>query len=312
MLLTLNNQNVESINGSLVAANLTASTFIKCDADKKIVTYGSTISPADLTNYPSDANKYLAGDGSWNVISDSIGTANYVAVYNGSGTLFEEQYLSGVRGGLGHDFITSFANGNKLVSVDSSGEGYQVALLADSNVASNAGVARSKLASGTAGEFLLNDGSGVMSSTNLVKYDGTHVVVASPVYFGTNKHTSLLTFDQHTSDATSTALATLTLANNTAYYLKFTVLGVDSSADPIQSLLNKGNVKINCGSTGTVSFDSQPTEHLLNVDAGLAGAVVTLASSGANNLTVSVQGLASHNIEWTCKLKMLNMAQIIV
>lgn len=333
MLLTLNNRNVNTINGSLVADNLTASTFLKCDADKKIVTYGASINPSDLTDYPSDGAKYLSGDGTWKIVGDSTGTANYVAVCNGGGVLFEERYLSNVRGGLGSDFV-AVGNANELLSVNGNGDAYTSGKLVDANVASNAELARSKLAAdANVNSFVLNDNSGAITSNSNITYNAgtgtasfnvdnfnvtaTTITLSSTgpmnlgpvVKYGT-ENIFTKTFAVDTTDDTATTLVDFAPESNTCYYIKYTLLGVDMSST-LKSIVVKANAKVNCDNSGTVVFNNPPAELFKNVDTELAACEVVLASSAANSLTLTVTGLASHTLHWSCKAKIMYSTQFI-
>lgn len=326
MQLSLNNRYVNTINGSLVADNLTASTFLKCDADKKIVTYGTTLAPADLTNYPSDGSKYLAGDGTWKVVS-TTGTADYVAIFDNAGALTQEQYLSNVRGGLGADFV-GVGNADEVLLVNGAGDAYASAKLADANVASNAAVARSKLAADSNHNTLvLNDNSGVVSSDTKLGYvastgaltlDVTTLNLNAPttVSLGSTASVSLgnvvkfgasdvfcKTYAVATTDATATLLADFAPANSSSYYIKYTIVGRSSTSN--KSLVVKANAKVNCDGSGAVTFNNPPAELFSNVDTELASCVVALASAAANSLTLKVTGLVDNNISWICKAKVM-------
>src|SRR5882762_3823602 len=86
----------------------------------------------------------------------STGTANYVVINNGSGVMSEEQFLATSRGGFGLSTAAFTGVGKVAAGV------WSASTIVDADVNATAAITRSKLASGTANQVLINDGSGVM------------------------------------------------------------------------------------------------------------------------------------------------------
>lgn len=86
------------------------------------------------------------------------GTANQVVINDSSGNLSSEAQLATTRGGTGIN--TSASTGVAKVSAGT----WSVSTIVDADVSSSAAIARTKLASGTANQVVINNGSGVMTS----------------------------------------------------------------------------------------------------------------------------------------------------
>lgn len=86
------------------------------------------------------------------------GTSNQVVINNNSGTLTSEAQLATVRGGTGID--TSSSSGIAKISSGT----WIVSTIIDADISATAAISRSKIASGTSNNVIINDTNGVLSS----------------------------------------------------------------------------------------------------------------------------------------------------
>lgn len=86
------------------------------------------------------------------------GTPNYVVINSGTGAMSEEQFLATSRGGFGLSTAAFTGVGKVAAGV------WSASTIVNADVSATAAIARSKLASGTANQVVINDGSGVLSS----------------------------------------------------------------------------------------------------------------------------------------------------
>jgi hypothetical protein len=156
------------------------------------------------------------------------GTANHVVINDASGVLSSEARLTGERGGSGVSNLGTFTWGANNITFTTSGvttltlpasgtlatlagsetltnktidaSSNTISNISNGNVAAAAGIARTKLGSGTASHVLINDGSGVMSSEaqlagtrggSGVSNAGTFTWGANNITFTTSGATSL-------------------------------------------------------------------------------------------------------------------------
>jgi len=239
-------------------------------------------------------------------LSNNInGTANYVRINDGWGNLSEEQYLSQTRGGLGLN-VTLLSSGfliynwtTHLFSIDPS--------ITNFSVAENAAIARTKLATGTANYFVVNDGVGNLSESPLVTINWTNVVVGTAqsdklklnatLQFGSGSKDIETIYTVTTTDATATNIHSITCSVNDSYAISLLVEGHNTTDNdsccfsyqlikiyhttlgnnPVVNHLNKAEIKDNVN----YNFD-----YVLS----------------ANTVAFKVTGLASKTVNWTLKL----------
>lgn len=105
----------------------------------------------------------------------AAGTASQVVVNDPSGVLSSVAVVPTTQGGTGQNSTAVFPTSGNVTtdsntqtftnkSYDASGTGNALSNVADSNIASAAAIARTKIASGTASQVVINDPSGVLSS----------------------------------------------------------------------------------------------------------------------------------------------------
>lgn len=90
------------------------------------------------------------------------GNANYVLINDASGVMSAEARLATTRGGTGID--TSSSTGIAKVSAGT----WSISSIVDADIASNAAVARSKIAAGTSNQVIINDVGGNLASVALL------------------------------------------------------------------------------------------------------------------------------------------------
>jgi hypothetical protein len=90
------------------------------------------------------------------------GSADHVIINNSSGLIVSEAYLSPIRGGLGTN-VTSF-NGI-IKAVDGS---FTASKIIDFDISTSAAINRNKIASGTPNHIILNNSSGILTSSQFL------------------------------------------------------------------------------------------------------------------------------------------------
>ena len=90
--------------------------------------------------------------------SVAVGTAYQIVINSGTGALSSEAYLSNTRGGTAQN-SSAWAGIAHVVTGT-----WSASTIVNTDVATGAAIARSKLASGSINQVLINDGTGVMSS----------------------------------------------------------------------------------------------------------------------------------------------------
>ena len=88
----------------------------------------------------------------------STGTPNQIVVNNGSGALSSVAQITPSQGGTGIDSSSSTGVGKVAAGT------WSVAAVVDSDVSASAAIQRSKIATGTANQIVVNNGSGALSS----------------------------------------------------------------------------------------------------------------------------------------------------
>lgn len=102
-----------------------------------------------------------------------------------------------------------------------------------------------------------------------------------------------------TTNATSTPIATLALASNSAGVIEVTVSGVNpATGDAVTGVAIARFSK----KSGTLTLGDTTNILATEVDSGLSGATWSIASS-SNNIVVSVTGKASTSVRWRCLVK---------
>lgn len=226
------------------------------------------------------------------------GTANYVAIYSGAGTLTSEQRLAATRGGTAVD--SSAFTGLAKVSTGT----WSASTLVNADVASNAAIAVSKLAALTANKIVTTDGSGVLTST--VDY-GTSSTASSVVQRDSNQNINILQYTIsptagaqyteytsaiQTTNATPATLFTIATVTRTVYYYRAEmVAGNSTDGTSSGSFILSGKIE-NIG--GTLTIINDMTSSIL--DSGFAPSVATSSSSA--NFLIQATGIASTTINW--------------
>ena len=150
--------NTETLNGNLIVQGTIISSNNQIDAGSgRLTTSFVPASANDVINLTY-----------FNAHSSSIsgsGTASYNAYWTGTTTLGSEQYVASSRGGIGADLsgTAGLIKGSGTVGT------YTNALLVNADVSSGAGIARNKLATGGANNFVYDDGSGNLTDSNLIQ-----------------------------------------------------------------------------------------------------------------------------------------------
>jgi hypothetical protein len=261
------------------------------------------------------------------------GTANHVVINDASGVLSSEARLTGERGGSGVSNLGTFTWGANNITFTTSGvttltlpasgtlatlagsetltnktidaSSNTISNISNGNVAAAAGIARTKLASGTSSHVLINDGSGVMSSEAQLAgtRGGSGVSNAGTFTWGANNITLTTSGVTALTLPASGTLATLagseTLTNKT----------IDASSNTISNISN-GNVAAAAGIARTKLGSGTASHVLINDGSGVMSSEAQLAGTrggsgvsnagtftwGANNITFTTSGATSLNL----------------
>jgi hypothetical protein len=283
---------------------------------------GGISSEAQLSNVRGGTGKDTSGDtgiakvssGTWSVativdadinVSAAItrtklasGTANHVMINDGSGDVSSEAQLSNSRGGTGKD-----TSGDTGVAKVSSGT-WSVATIVDADVNSSANITRTKLASGTANQMVVNDNSGVMTDTAFVAISGNDldlnptdnvVLQSKPLYYDSTKLSQTSVNTVTTTDAVATDVFSLTTIATTAYTVNFEAVAYNSTDSKSGSY--SGLIRVTQGSGGTAPSVSAIVNDLSELDTEMNTTNITTATAN-DTFKLQVTGLASKTIRW--------------
>lgn len=167
------------------------------------------------------------------------------------------------------------------------------------------GITRSNLAAGSANEFVYNNGSGVLTSTDFLAVSGNDLqlkpsndvvlVDGKNLYLDTSKKTQTMVKTVQTTDATATALLSFTTAPNTAYLVKFDI--VCNNATDGGSGSHSAIFKVNQGAADATPSVSSLIQLLTILDTSVNTSAVSTSAS-ANTFNLRVAGVASKTINW--------------
>jgi len=159
------------------------------------------------------------------------GTFNQVVINSGTGALSSEAYLANSRGGTGISSVGLTGVGKVTAGV------WSVASILDADVNATAAIARTKLANGTANTIVVNDSSGVLSSstfidvsTNDIKINPTgDIILQKNIYYDIDKLIFSHTANVKTTSATVTTIYSIALAANTAYTFTYQAVALNTT-----------------------------------------------------------------------------------
>lgn len=280
-------QNVSFNNVSVSGLTAPASTYKKLLLfdENKAIQSGVTL---------DDANKFIAGDGSLKTVSTTVtSTPDYVAFFDNLGDLSSEQYLALARGGLANNFATSGAN--KLLSINSSNNNYQAALLVNANVDTNADIARDKLQPDSSNPYaiLMNNSDGDIrpSSKLFMSSDDANVLITAPKITGPTVLDDALVlnaahFQIDTSNYNTPVIVyTAVVPNSKSAFVKFVLEFTNSSGD---NAVISSEFKCKSNGSGVVSKTASPYE-AAQADAAFANYVLSYDVASANSCIVKLQ-----------------------
>lgn len=121
---------------------------------------GTTVDASGIGDAKALAYSSSSGTIVYTTIPGVTGTANYVGAYNSAGSYTPEAQVTMGQGGFGTDIGSSTGLAKFSSGVLTIGTGQ----VSNSDVASGAAIARSKVATGTASHVVINDGTGALSS----------------------------------------------------------------------------------------------------------------------------------------------------
>jgi len=211
--------------------------------------------------------------------------------------------------------ISQIAN-SKYLQKDSNGDivgvdGPSANNIVNSQIDANANIDRSKIATGTANYFLLNDANGLISETNKLYLDGASLrstmngnyfsgefAVNGDVYFGTNYEKVIkIVSTLNTSDATPTTIKSEYMLPNMLYLVNF-VISLKSNDD---SGFISGCFKVKQNAADTQPVISSIFNKLSILDSSLNTCDVVLNNSTNNTFKINVIGYED-NVSWKAEI----------
>jgi hypothetical protein len=269
----------------------------------------------------------------------SLGSNNVPVITNGSGGLTTESKLSAVRGGTGIDSSSStglahVSSGTWSVSgvavsdlaagfflpntkggtgVDSSSStgiphvssgSWTFSGITSGDLAGGFNVANSQTtatSANTANAIVARDGSGnfsagAVTTTNLIQTASN----MSP-----NGTSTRQTVNVQTTNASATAALSITTPNSSVYVVQATIGCVDTTDSSNNTGAISYLVKVSTGSTGAITI-SPLAAYTSILDSNVSTAASTVTSTGSNNATINVSGVASKTIDWIVNVRTLS------
>lgn len=275
-------------------------------------------SPADgLTIFNTTLhapNYYDSNATTWKSLSPVSGTANYVAIFDGSGNLSSEAQLSQTRGGTGINNAGTLTYGSNNLTFSTSGTTSltlptsgtvlttnstaivsnksidaatnTITNISNTEIKSGAAIARNKLASGTADYVLINSGAGVLSEEQFLAQvrGGTGVSNGGTLSYGNDNVTFV------TSGTTSLTLPTSGTVTTNAGSVSLSNKGIDATSNTITNI---SNTEIKSGAAiARNKLASGSNNHvIINDGSGVLSSEASLATTrGGTGLTSFTTG----------------------
>ena len=230
----------------------------------------------------------------------TLGAANAAVITNGSSNLSTEASLSPVRGGTGTN--SSAATGiSHVASGTWTYSGITNADLAGGFTVSNSQTTATS--TNTANTIVLRDGSGGFLAGNV----NTTVLSQTATQFATNGTSTQQTANVQTTNASPTAILSITTTNSSVFVARVMIACMDTTDPTNNTGAIEYIVKATTASGGAVIV-STLANYTSILDSNVSTAASTVTSTGNNNLTFNVSGVASKNIDWVIKTTTLSQA----
>jgi trimeric autotransporter adhesin len=255
-----------------------------------------------LTATAITASTGFIGDGSQltNLPTVTLGAANAVVITNGSSQLTTETTLSPVRGGTGGN--SSAATGIPHVTAGTwSYSGITSSDLAVGFTVTNAQTTATS--ANTASAIVARDGSGnfsagAITSTSLVQTATT----VTP-----NGTTTARSANVQTTNSTATAIVSLTTTNSSVFAMRVIIACINTTDAAPNTGMISYLVKAATSAGGAVTISGLANYSAI-LDTNVSAVTSTVTSSGSNNLTVNVTGIAAKTIDWLARVETLSQA----
>ena len=226
------------------------------------------------------------------------GTFNQVVINSGTGALSSEAYLANSRGGTGISSVGLTGVGKVTAGV------WSVASILDADVNATAAIARTKLANGTANTIVVNDSSGVLSSstfidvsTNDIKINPTgDIILQKNIYYDIDKLIFSHTANVKTTSATVTTIYSIALAANTAYTFTYQAVALNTTDSTSGSFT--GMVKVQQKTSLEFPIIGTILSKTASVDTGMSSLNITTLGTTTSIFALQVTGIASKIISW--------------
>jgi len=191
--------------------------------------------------------------------------------------------------------------------------------ITNAKIDSNAAIARSKIAAGTANYFLLNDVNGNISETDKLQIDGAslrstmngnyftgELSANGDVYFGANYEKVIkIVSNCNTSDATPQTIKQEYTLPDLLYFVNFviSVKGNDVGNADASGFIS-GCFKVKQNDLNTQPVVSSIFNKLVILDSALSSCDVVLDNSTNNCFKINVIGIAATNLTWKMEINL--------
>ena len=228
----------------------------------------------------------------------ATGIFDQVLINSGTGTLSSEAYLANSRGGTGISSVGLTGIGKVTAGV------WSIASILDADVNATAAIARTKLANGTANTIVVNDSSGVLSSstfidvsTNDIKINPTgDIILQKNIYYDIDKLIFSHTANVKTTSATVTTIYSIALAANTAYTFTYQAVALNTTDSTSGSFT--GMVKVQQKTSLEFPIIGTILSKTASVDTGMSSLNITTLGTTTSIFALQVTGIASKIISW--------------